>query len=181
MEAYYDSYDPYEEAALWIGEDGHGRNGAPHDLADILDDMKECKENVKKLIDLLNQELREHKAPKPAKAFQLYRRLNEVRTKIIENIQDAFIEICKHRNARSVLWSIITNNDDPDICYETDVDCRSVLPSTIELDDENDKSFIISFASFEDCPNSIDGENLYTETLIDILEYLENYRSKIIK
>ena len=42
IEAYYESYDPCEEAALWIGEDGHGRNGSPHDLADILDDMKEC-------------------------------------------------------------------------------------------------------------------------------------------
>lgn len=178
VEEYYESYDPSEEAALWIGEDGHGKNGAPYDLADILDDMNECKNNVKELIDLFYQELKGVKINKPTKASQLYQKLNQVRTEVIENIQTIFKDICEKLEVRSVLWSIITNQIDPDICYETDSDSCSVLPSTIELDDD-DKSFIIIFASFEDCPNSINGENIYTETLIDILEYLENYRSTL--
>ena len=45
LSSYICDYDPSEEAALWIGPDGHGCNGAPYDLQDILDDAKEieCK------------------------------------------------------------------------------------------------------------------------------------------
>lgn len=179
VEEFYENYDPSEEAALWIGEDGHGKCGAPYDLADILTDMNECKDNVKDLIDLFYQELKGVKITKPTKASQFYQRLNQVRTEVIENIQAIFKDICEKLGVRSVLWSTITNQNDTDICYETDSDSCSVLPSTIELDDDDDKSFIIIFASFEDCPNSINGENIYTETLIDILGYLENYRSTL--
>lgn len=34
-----ENFDPDEEAALWIGSDGHGKNGAPYRLRDLLDDM----------------------------------------------------------------------------------------------------------------------------------------------
>ncbi len=178
IEEYYESYDPSEEAVLWIGEDGLGMNGAPSDIAEILADMNECKDNVKNLIDLFYQKLKGVKIAKPTKTFQFYQRLNQVRTEVIENIQDVFKDTCEKLGVRSLLWSTITNQNDPDICYETDSDACSVLPSTIELADD-DKSFIIIFASFEDCPNSINGENIYTDTLIDILKYLENYRSTL--
>ena len=39
---YYNSYDPSEETALWIGDDGHGRNGAPYYIDDLYEDMKYC-------------------------------------------------------------------------------------------------------------------------------------------
>lgn len=42
---YYKSFDPCAEALLWVGPDGHGRNGAPHDLRDIIADM-EAAENM---------------------------------------------------------------------------------------------------------------------------------------
>lgn len=45
----YQNYDPSEEAALWIGPDGHGKNGAPHDMEDILDDMKEVESSLENL------------------------------------------------------------------------------------------------------------------------------------
>lgn len=67
---------------------------------------------------------------------------------------------------------------DNDICYEKDSGPSSVLPDTIGLTDD-DKGFYITFASYCDAPSSNDGENIYTETLIDILEYLENYRSTL--
>lgn len=38
---YYDSFDPEQEALLWVGDDGHGKNGAPYHLKDIIKDMEE--------------------------------------------------------------------------------------------------------------------------------------------
>ena len=34
------NYDPDEEAALWLGSDGHGKNGAPYRMSDLLEDMQ---------------------------------------------------------------------------------------------------------------------------------------------
>ena len=38
---YCNGYDFEEEAARWIGDDGHGKNGAPYRIADILKSAKE--------------------------------------------------------------------------------------------------------------------------------------------
>ena len=46
---YYQGYDPDYEAYLWIGEDGHGRNGAPYHIADIVEDMKAAEDMVYQL------------------------------------------------------------------------------------------------------------------------------------
>jgi len=46
---YYDDFDPDEEAAKWIGEDGHGTNGAPYKLSDLLQDMEGCKDMLLEL------------------------------------------------------------------------------------------------------------------------------------
>lgn len=46
---YYEGYDVSEETALWIDDTGHGKNGAPYELEDILDDMKECKSFILEL------------------------------------------------------------------------------------------------------------------------------------
>ena len=45
----YQNYDPSEEASYWIGPDGHGKNGAPHDMEDILNDMKEVEQSLENL------------------------------------------------------------------------------------------------------------------------------------
>lgn len=43
---YHESYDPSEEAILWCDSSGHGKNGAPYHLKDIVADMEEAEEMV---------------------------------------------------------------------------------------------------------------------------------------
>lgn len=50
---YYESFDPDYEASLWIGEDGHGKNGAPYNIKDIVDDMESAEEMVYELYEKL--------------------------------------------------------------------------------------------------------------------------------
>jgi len=49
----YEGYDPDEETMLWVGPDGHGKNGAPYRLTDIVKDMEQCEQMVKNLLDAL--------------------------------------------------------------------------------------------------------------------------------
>ncbi len=178
VEDYYNSYDPSEEASLWIGPDGHGKNKAPDRLEDILEDMKECKSNVRRLIDLLKRELQGVKYPKTNNHTQYSERLYKIREEVIEDIKSTLSDICKASNSLTVLWSKVTDGACNDIIYETDQDVESVLPEVIGFENPDYLDFFISFASYCDCSPSVNGENLYTETLIDVLEYLENYRSK---
>lgn len=46
---YHERYDPSEEAILWCDSSGHGKNGAPYHLKDIVADMEEAKEMVSSL------------------------------------------------------------------------------------------------------------------------------------
>lgn len=176
VEEYYNGYDPSEEASIWLGPDGHGKNGAPHDLEDLLEDMKECKENVRTLLNCYKEKLQG--IEKPATHPQYTERLCELRNEIVERIHTTLKDILKKTNTYSLLWHTITKGNDPDICYETDSGACSVLPTLISLG-ENEADFGITFASYCDCPSSINGKNIYTETLIDILEYLEEYRSTL--
>lgn len=52
---YYEGYDPDAEAYLWIGEDGHGRNGAPYHIRDIVADMEYAETMVGNLLEALEQ------------------------------------------------------------------------------------------------------------------------------
>ena len=52
---YYENYDVSYEAYIWLGEDGHGINGAPYDMKNLYEDMEACKENIKELYDTLNK------------------------------------------------------------------------------------------------------------------------------
>ena len=45
----YESYDPEYEASFWIGDDGHGKNGAPYHIKDIIEDMEECEGFIRRL------------------------------------------------------------------------------------------------------------------------------------
>ena len=48
---YYENYDPGEEAYLWIGADGHGKNGAPYRISDIVADMEDAESMVGTLLE----------------------------------------------------------------------------------------------------------------------------------
>lgn len=50
---YYEGYDPDAEALLWVGPDGHGKNGAPYRLTDVVKDMEQCEQMVNNLLDAL--------------------------------------------------------------------------------------------------------------------------------
>ncbi len=53
IDDYYENYDPDEEAILWAGPDGHGKNGAPYRLSEIIKDMEDVEAMVKELLDAL--------------------------------------------------------------------------------------------------------------------------------
>lgn len=53
IDGYYESYDPDEEAYLWLGPDGHGKNGAPHRMSDVVKDMEQCESFIKELLEKL--------------------------------------------------------------------------------------------------------------------------------
>ena len=43
---FLDGFDPDSEAYLWLGADGHGKNGAPYRMKDVVDDMEAAEEMV---------------------------------------------------------------------------------------------------------------------------------------
>lgn len=57
IERYYDAYDPDYEASLWIGDDGHGKNGAPYHIKDIVSDMEAAEAMINTLYETLKTEL----------------------------------------------------------------------------------------------------------------------------
>lgn len=56
MKRYYEDFDPDYEAYLWIVDDGHGRNGAPYHIKDIVSDMEEAEEQIYELLQALEVE-----------------------------------------------------------------------------------------------------------------------------
>lgn len=58
---YYLNYDESEETMLWLDESGHGINGAPYMMTDILEDMRWCKEQIYELSKLVCKLIRESK------------------------------------------------------------------------------------------------------------------------
>lgn len=49
MRNLYECYDPDQEAYLWLGDDGHGKNGAPYRMRDVLEDMEEVEREIEAL------------------------------------------------------------------------------------------------------------------------------------
>ena len=45
----YENYDVSTETYLWLDDAGHGKNGAPHELKDVLKDMEACEKMIKDL------------------------------------------------------------------------------------------------------------------------------------
>ena len=56
VKEYYEGFAPDYEAYLWIGDDGHGRNGAPYHIKDIVSDMEEAEEQIYELLQALEVE-----------------------------------------------------------------------------------------------------------------------------
>jgi hypothetical protein len=54
---YLNSYDPSYEAYLWLGNDGHGKNGAPSDMGDLYEDMVSIQEYIEDLVGFLEDDL----------------------------------------------------------------------------------------------------------------------------
>ena len=50
IKEYIDDFDVDYEAYLWIGADGHGKNGAPYHIKDIVSDMEDARDSMKKLV-----------------------------------------------------------------------------------------------------------------------------------
>lgn len=48
----YDNFDALAETYLWLDNTGHGANGAPYDMRDLLDDMETCERMI---LDLYNE------------------------------------------------------------------------------------------------------------------------------
>lgn len=42
----YVEYDADSEAYLWLDNEGHGKNGAPHRMRDVLEDMEACEKMI---------------------------------------------------------------------------------------------------------------------------------------
>lgn len=76
LEEYAENYDPSEEASLWVDETGHGKNGAPYDLEDILDDMKWCKKVLTDLAEVMNKTYNHYSKIGELKRFEPTPKLN---------------------------------------------------------------------------------------------------------
>ena len=58
----YSDFDVDEEVTYWIGEDGHGKNGAPYRIRDIIADMEECEGFILELYYIVSDYINETKA-----------------------------------------------------------------------------------------------------------------------
>ena len=45
----YDNFDVDRETALWIDDEGHGRNGAPYHIKDILEEFESYEKDLEDL------------------------------------------------------------------------------------------------------------------------------------
>lgn len=54
IKEYYEDFDPDYEAYLWIGEDGHGKKGAPYHIKDIVVDMEDAEKMIYGLWEALS-------------------------------------------------------------------------------------------------------------------------------
>lgn len=46
---YYEAYEPEAETMLWLDSEGHGKNGAPYHMKDLLEDMEACEKMLEDL------------------------------------------------------------------------------------------------------------------------------------
>lgn len=53
---YFKDFDSDYEASLWIGDDGHGKCGAPYHIKDIVSDMEDAEVRIYELLNTLEAE-----------------------------------------------------------------------------------------------------------------------------
>jgi len=53
VEELYQNFDPSSEAYLWLDDEGHGKNGAPYYMGDVLASMEELEESLCNLSNVL--------------------------------------------------------------------------------------------------------------------------------
>lgn len=56
---YYENFDPDGEALNWCDKEGHGINGAPKRLKDIIIDFEEIEKEIKELLEVFNLQIEE--------------------------------------------------------------------------------------------------------------------------
>lgn len=57
LENYLNNFDVDYETSIWIGKDGHGINGAPYHIKDILEEMYLAKEQIAILLYEIKRKL----------------------------------------------------------------------------------------------------------------------------
>ena len=55
----YQDFDVSYETSLWIGSDGHGKNGAPYEINDIYEDMEECHGFIIELYNIVEKYIKQ--------------------------------------------------------------------------------------------------------------------------
>ena len=53
MDEYYEAFDVDSEAYLWLDDNGHGKNGAPYRMKDVLEDMEVAEKYIESLLDAI--------------------------------------------------------------------------------------------------------------------------------
>lgn len=43
---YWEGFDVCQETYIWLDDTGHGKNGAPHDMKDLYEDMQACEDMI---------------------------------------------------------------------------------------------------------------------------------------
>ena len=88
---YWESYDVSYESSLWL-KDGHGVNGAPHEMIDVYNSFKWCKEELYELWAYLDDFINENKIRQNKEEFFEFTRrkykFNSETMKVIKNILD---------------------------------------------------------------------------------------------
>lgn len=54
IKEYHDNFDVDYETYIWLDDEGHGKNGAPYHMRDVLDDMEACKKMIYELYNKLS-------------------------------------------------------------------------------------------------------------------------------
>lgn len=106
---YWNNYDVSYETSLWIGEDGHGINGAPYDLKDIYEDMEGVKNMIEELYFAINEEVEKEEKQAMSK-HTLKDELLELRT-TLEKAKQRLIEL-KEEVGDSIGTSEVVTKDD---------------------------------------------------------------------
>lgn len=51
----YKNFDVSEETYIWLDNTGHGKNGAPYHMRDVLEDMEACERMILELYNSLSR------------------------------------------------------------------------------------------------------------------------------